>query len=74
MIKVQCPVCESPNELKDNHKEGQRFSCGTCFAQLTIRKIKGKLVAVCALCKKSDMECKVCDERESRRIENDLIL
>jgi hypothetical protein len=41
MIKVTCPICESNLELKDGTKTNTRFSCSTCFAQLSL-KIEGK--------------------------------
>ena len=73
MIKVFCPICETNIELKEGTKEGKRFSCPTCFAQLGLRKIKGEYKAVCALCKDPQMDCRNCDERERTRVEKDLI-
>lgn len=73
MIEVSCPICENMNELKPDTKEGARFSCQTCFAQLALKKAGSKFRAVCALCKKANMDCATCDELEMKRAEKDLI-
>lgn len=73
MIQVNCNICDTRIELPDGTAEGKRFTCPTCFAQLSLKKLKGKLVAACAMCKKIVMECEVCDEREAIRVEKDLI-
>ena len=73
MIKVKCPICDTEIEFKEGTKNGTRYSCPTCFAQLSLRKVGGQYKAACALCKKVNMDCKTCDERERTRVEKDLI-
>ncbi|MFA4966852.1 MAG: hypothetical protein WC624_01365 [Candidatus Margulisiibacteriota bacterium] len=63
MTKLKCTVCEHEIDLPDNTKEGARFTCPNCFAQLSLQIINGKKVARCAVCNKELKECGVDCER-----------
>lgn len=68
MHKVKCSVCESPLELPDDIKEGDRFTCTNCFAQLALKIINGKMQARCAVCRKEVLECpQDCETKFSER-------
>jgi len=69
--KVSCTVCDFPIELSESTKEGDRFTCPNCFAQLAFRIEAGKMVALCAMCNKTLRECgddceRKLNEREKR--------
>lgn len=71
MHKLKCTVCDFPIELPDATKEGDRFTCPNCFAQLVFRIDAGKMVARCAVCNKTLRECgedceRKLNEREKR--------
>ena len=57
MANVKCTVCEHVIDLPDEAKEGERFTCPNCFAQLVLRIANGKKVARCAVCNKELKEC-----------------
>jgi len=68
MAKVKCSVCEHELNLPDETKEGERFSCPNCFAQLALRIVNGKKVARCAVCNKEVLECSEdCERRLTER-------
>jgi len=57
MHKVKCTVCEHEIELPENIKEGDRFTCSNCFAQLALKIIQGRMEARCAVCPIDVLEC-----------------
>jgi uncharacterized protein (DUF983 family) len=68
MTKLKCTVCEHEIELPDSTKEGYRFTCPNCFAQLSLKIFNGKKVARCAVCNKDVAECTAdCERRFSER-------
>lgn len=67
MLIVKCSVCETPIELPDKTKSGDRFTCTNCFAQLHLREINGEKVARCAVCLSGE-EALECSEDCERKI------
>jgi hypothetical protein len=68
MPKLKCTVCDHDIDLPDEAKDGERFSCPNCFAQLSLKIINGKKVARCAVCSREMLECSEdCERRLSER-------
>lgn len=61
MLVIRCSVCEVENELPDDTKVDDRFTCTNCFAQLSLKIVNGEKVARCAVCllgkEKETFEC-----------------
>jgi len=57
MYKVHCNICSFEIELPKSTKEGDRFTCPNCFAQLSLSIKDGKPKAKCAVCQKGFIEC-----------------
>jgi hypothetical protein len=57
MFKVKCNVCQAENDLPENTKDGDRFTCHNCFAQLAFSIKDGKPLARCAVCLMGRIEC-----------------
>ncbi len=64
MSEIKCNVCEHKITLPPDIKEGGRFTCPKCFAQLALGIEKGKKVAKCAVCTKNVLECSPDCERK----------
>jgi len=68
MHKLKCTVCEHEIELPETVKEGDRFTCPNCFAQLALKIAHGRLVARCAVCQKESLDCPMdCERKYSER-------
>ena len=68
MTKLKCTVCEHELDLPEGLKEGDRFTCPNCFAQLALHIFNGKKVARCAVCTKELKECgDDCERRLAER-------
>lgn len=69
-MKMTCPVCENNIDLPDKAKTGERVTCPTCFAQLALHKIGGRLLLACAICKNpvfDPAECGNCERRREKK-------
>ena len=61
-----CPICENKIELSDKAKAKDRVTCPTCFAQLALHHVHGKLILGCALCKEPEFDPANCGDCETR--------
>ncbi|MCU0641908.1 MAG: hypothetical protein MUC35_07525 [Candidatus Margulisbacteria bacterium] len=67
MKTFTCPICENKIELPDTVKAKERITCPTCFAQLALHHVHGKLVIGCALCNEPEFDPNNCGDCETRR-------
>jgi len=69
MLNGKCPVCEFVFEIPEKAK--QRITCPNCFAQLSTKKLKGKMRLVCAICEDTIMDPERCAncERKLKHLE-----
>lgn len=67
---LSCPICESPIELDDSTKLGDRLTCPACSAQLALYKHKKNLFLTCPTCKEEVFDpanCEDCDRRKEKK-------
>lgn len=57
MARLVCPICEHANKISSSAKEGERFTCFNCNAQLRLEIREGRKILRCAFCKKDMIEC-----------------
>jgi hypothetical protein len=62
-----CPICDNRIELPDTAKAKERTTCPTCFAQLALHKVRGKLILGCAICNEPEFDPANCGDCETRR-------
>jgi hypothetical protein len=67
MPNYPCPVCESNIDISVKVKSGERLTCDSCFAQLSLRKHDGKMILACAICKETVFDPGNCEDCERRR-------
>ena len=69
MAKIQCPLCETINQVDDSARPGLRFTCIVCSAQLILTVHDGKKLARCALCPQPHQSCNDNCERRMNLVE-----
>lgn len=67
MRNFTCPICENRIEVPDQAKVKERITCPTCFAQLALHQVRGRLILGCALCNEPEFDPANCGDCETRR-------